>query len=329
MRHFLRQLAINTTAVVWTPVAAVVAPIVVAALRAAASGWVPTGDDAYFTVRSRDVLTTHHPLLGAWSSGSVDLVNPINNLGPMQLDLLAPFTRWWPMGGTAIGVACVNVGAVVVIAWLVLRIKGPTAVLPSMVAVGLLAWTMGSEMLITPRQHQYLLLPYLCLLVATWAVAVGDRWAMVVAVVAGSLVAQTHLSYPILVAAMAAVMLVGQVVARSAAVSRRPLLVAAAVGVVLWSQTLFEQIFRSGNLSDVLFGSGDAGRTGLVDGWSPRPRSRGRSAWRSSRAASGRPDRSGRATGVPRPGSSSPSPAWPRASSTRRCCLAPRSVWRS
>ena len=53
----------------------------------------PTGDDAYFTVRSRDVLTAHHPLLGAWSSGSLDLETPINNLGPIQLDLLAPFTR--------------------------------------------------------------------------------------------------------------------------------------------------------------------------------------------------------------------------------------------
>ena len=66
--------------------------------------WVPTGDDAYFTVRSRDVLTDHHPLLGAWSSGSLDLANPINNLGPMQLDLLAPFTKVAPMGGTAIAV---------------------------------------------------------------------------------------------------------------------------------------------------------------------------------------------------------------------------------
>ena len=81
---------------VWGPVAVVCLPIVWAAVRAAAGGWAPIGDDAYFTVRSRDVVTTHHPLLGAWSSGSLDLRTPINNLGPTQLDLLAPFTRFTP-----------------------------------------------------------------------------------------------------------------------------------------------------------------------------------------------------------------------------------------
>ena len=101
------------------------------------------------------------------------------------------------------------------------RIAGERSVLPAMCAVGLLTWTMGSEMLITPRQHQALILPYLCLLVAAWAVATGDRWAIVVAVVAASLVAQTHLSYPVLVAALAAVMVVGQVVTTRAGAGRR------------------------------------------------------------------------------------------------------------
>ena len=90
---------------VWGPVVAVCLPILWAAVRAAAGRWLPVGDDAYFTERSRDVLTSHHPLLGAWSSGSVDLETPINNLGPTQLDLLAPFTRFTPHGGTAVGVA--------------------------------------------------------------------------------------------------------------------------------------------------------------------------------------------------------------------------------
>ena len=53
----------------------------------------PIGDAAYFTVRSRDVLTSHSPLLGAWSSGSAVVGVPVNNLGPLQLDLLAPFTK--------------------------------------------------------------------------------------------------------------------------------------------------------------------------------------------------------------------------------------------
>jgi hypothetical protein len=254
---------------VWGPVSVVCLPIMWAAVRAAVGGWVPIGDDAYFTVRSRDVLTSHHPLLGAWSSGSLDLETPINNLGPAQLDLLAPFTRFTPMGGTAIGVALINIAAIVAIAWLVARVAGERAVLPAMCAVGLLTWTMGSEMLITPRQHQAMILPYLCLLVAAWAVTAGDRWAIVAAVAAGSVVVQTHLSYPVLAAALALVMIVGQVVTtrEGAAVGgRRPFVVAGVLACLLWIQTVVDQFTGYGNLGHVLFGSGDAGRAGLVRG---------------------------------------------------------------
>lgn len=254
---------------VWGPVAVVCLPIVWAAVRAAAGHWVPIGDDAYFTVRSRDVLSAHHPLLGAWSSGSLDLATPINNLGPTQLDLLAPFTRFTPMGGTAIGVAVINVLAIVAVAWLITRIVGARAVLPAMCAVGLLTWTMGSEMLITPRQHQAMILPYLCLLVAAWAVTAGDRWGIVVAVGAGSLVAQTHLSYPVLVAALTLLMVVGQVVtsrAGTASGGRKPFVVGAVMAGVLWIQTAIDQFAGYGNLGHVLFGSGGAGRAGLVRG---------------------------------------------------------------
>ncbi|HZB40256.1 MAG TPA: hypothetical protein VE487_04785 [Ilumatobacter sp.] len=254
---------------VWAPVSVVCVPIVWAAVRAAAGSWVPIGDDAYFTARSRDVLTAHHPLLGAWSSGSLDLETPINNLGPAQLDLLAPFTRFAPMGGTAVGVALINVVAIVVVAWLIARIAGDHAVLPAMCAVGLLTWTMGSEMLITPRQHQAMILPYLCMLVAAWAVTAGDRWAIAPAVAAGSLVAQTHLSYPVLAAAMAMVMLVGQVVTTregTAVGGRRPFVVAGVLASVLWVQSVVDQFAGHGNLGHVVFGSGDAGRAGLVRG---------------------------------------------------------------
>src|SRR5688500_18451943 len=134
MRRFSNQLTHWMAA--WWPVLVVSFPIMFAAVRAAAGGWVPTGDDAYFTVRARDVLTEHHPLLGAWSSGSLDLITPINNLGPLQLDLLAPFTRFTPMGGTAIGVALINIAAIVAIAWLVARVAGGRAGLPAMCAVG-------------------------------------------------------------------------------------------------------------------------------------------------------------------------------------------------
>lgn len=236
-------------------------PVAVAGVRAAMGPWVPAGDEAYFTLRSLDVGTAHHPLLGAWSAGSLDVERNVNNLGPLQLDLLAPFTQVAPMGGTAIGVAFLHVVSVVTIAWLVRRTGGWASVPPAMVAVAGLAWVLGSEMLITPRQHQFLLLPYLVVLVAAWAATAGDRWAMVPFVVAGSLVTQTHLSYPLLVGALAVPVLVGQVLAvrRDDGVDRRrPWIVATVVGAVLWAQPAIDQFAGMGNLGDVFASSGES-----------------------------------------------------------------------
>lgn len=240
-------------------------------IRAAAGGWVPTGDDAYFTLRSLDVATRHHPLLGAWSSGSADVDRQVNNLGPLQLDLLAPFTKVAWAGGTAIGVVLVHLAAIGAIAWLSQRLGGARQVVASMLAVALLTWVMGSEMLITPRQHQFLLLSYLAVLVATWASATGDRWAPVVWVAGASLAAQTHLSYPILVAALSVPMVAGQVIAwRQATTDRRNFVrswsVATTVGMLLWTQTILDQLFGWGNFTAVFAAGGEADPPGFEAG---------------------------------------------------------------
>ncbi len=247
------------------------APVVVAAVRAIATGWVPTGDDAYFTLRSMDVATEHHPLVGAWSSGSTDLDRHVNNLGPMQLDLLAPFTKVAPFGGTAVGVAVVHVVAIVAIAWVVFRVGGHRVVLPMMAGVALMSWVMGSEMLITPRQHQFLLIPFLLVLASAWAATAGDRWALVPFAIAGSLVVQTHLSYPILVAGLVVPVIVGQIATIRADGSldrwRRPLSVAGGLIVLLWIQTLIDQVGGWGNAGAVLSSPGDTEAAGLRTGF--------------------------------------------------------------
>lgn len=168
-----------------------VAPIAFHAVRAAVGNWRPVGDDAYFTLRSLDVGTEHHPLLGAWSSASVDVDRSVNNLGPLQLDLLAPFTRWAPAGGTAIGVAVVHIAAIVTVAWLLGRLGGRPAVVVGAVPMALLAWNMGSDQLLAARQHPFLLFACLAFLVAAWATAAGDTWAPVAMVGWASLLVQT------------------------------------------------------------------------------------------------------------------------------------------
>lgn len=264
----------------WLVIAVAGAPIVVAAARAVHEGWVPLGDNAYFTVRSRDVLGPAHPLLGAWSSGSTTLGTPVNNLGPLQLDLLAPFTKVGSAAGTAIGVAALNLASVVGIGLVARRLTSSAGVALAMAMSGLVAWSMGSELLIEPRQHHALVLPWLCFLVLCWGLAAGDRWLLPWAAGVGSLLVQTHLSYLIIAPLLGLWGVVGFAVAtgrarrgegsdrRSWRALRAPAALTIAVLVVVWAQTLVDQVTGTGNLGRLRdAGSSDDGSApGLSDG---------------------------------------------------------------
>lgn len=250
----------------------VVAPVVVAVVRAALDGWLPLGDNAYFTARSLDVLGPAHPLVGAWSSGSASLDVPVNNLGPLQLDLLAPFTRIDPEFGTALGVAAVNGASLVGAGLVVRRLLTPSAVLVALAAAALLAWMMGSALLLEPRQHHALMLPWFCFLVLCWGIAAGDRWLLPWAVFVGSLIVQTHLSYVLLVPLLALWAGVGLILATRRAsrdrpdppgqaddpappvrgawwrALRAPVAVAGVVAALVWIQVVVDQVAGTGNL---------------------------------------------------------------------------------
>jgi hypothetical protein len=253
------------------PLAVGVLPIVVAVVRALTRDWLPMGDNAYFTIRARDVLTEHHPLVGAWSSGSEALGVDVNNLGPLQLDLLAAPVRAFGIGpGTALGVAAVNLAAVVVVIVLLHRRLGSLgAWLGAALSAGL-AWTLGSELLFEPRQHHALVLPFAAFLVGAWAVAAGDRWALPVALAVGSLVAQTHFTFVIPALLVGAAAVVGGALSRDGSSWRRPLLVSAGVILAGWIQPVVEELGGGdGNLSAVVdaaradtasFGAGSAAR---------------------------------------------------------------------
>ncbi|HEY8545929.1 MAG TPA: hypothetical protein VIL36_12810, partial [Acidimicrobiales bacterium] len=234
---------------------AAVAPILLAAGRGALDGWVPTGDDAFSGVRAWDVFTGHVPLLGTWSSASTYTELDINHPGPLHFDLLAIPVRLLGHGpGTAIGTGLINATAVLGIAWLLHRRGGAPATTVGMGLGACLAWAMGSEMLYDPWNPYVTLFPYACFLVAVWGVADLDRAALLVMVVAGSYVLQTHLSYSILVPGMAVLgLLVAAVrlwLRRRAdgdawpPVRRRALRWlggAAALGLVLWLQPVIQQ----------------------------------------------------------------------------------------
>lgn len=228
-------------------------PIGMAAGRAVSREWRPVGDDALFPIRARDVFTLDHiPLLGTWSSASLNVGTDINHPGPLLFDLLALPVRLLGGGtGTAVGIAVVNGLALVGIAVFAGRRAGPLVALAATMAAATLAWAMGSELLYEPWGPYSMLLPFLLFLVLAWSVAGGDLVALPFAAVAGSLVVQTHLSYSFLVPAIGALALLGLWRARrreggGGGRILRWSLVGLLVLALCWTQPLIEQFTGDG-----------------------------------------------------------------------------------
>ena len=239
----------------WLALAATIVPFVVAVVRAAVQHWMPIGDAAYFTVRSRDVLTAHTPLLGAWSSGSAVLSVPVNNLGPLQLDLLAPFTKTLPYLGTAIGSALINAACVVAVWCSARRLFGPMRVVWVMAGTMLFLGTIGLSWLIDARQQFAMVLPFYALLwVCAWMWS-GAPAAVPIGLALGTLTVQTHFTYAYQGVIVTVAGVVGWVVATRSEPSRRRLRtagIAAGVLIVLWIQPVIDQLWGTGNLGNVL-----------------------------------------------------------------------------
>lgn len=245
-------------------VAIALVPVVVAPVRALARGWVAVGDNGLILLRSQDVFTAHHPLLGTWTSASLNAGRAINNPGPLWFDVLAPFVKvLGPSVGLAVGVMVANVLAVVFAAWAARRAGGPLAVAAVTALSAVLAWAMGSELLFDAWQPHSMILPMWALLVGLWALASGVLASAPWVVGVASLIVQTHLSFAYVVAVVGAASVMGAVFAVRGASDpvawRRPTLIAAAVALLAWLQPVIDQIAGQGNLGALLGMSGGTG----------------------------------------------------------------------
>ena len=251
-----------------------IVPIIVATVRALARGWVAIGDDGLLLLRTQDVATANHPLLGTWTSASLSAGRSINNPGPLWFDALAPFVKVaGPSVGFAVGVMVANIAAVVLAAWGARRVGGELAmVLVAALSAGL-AWSMGSELLYDAWQPHAMLLPFWALLILLWALAAGQLWTLPWALGIASLLLQTHLAFAYVVAIIGVAAIVAGVLVtrrdqrRGGLVRwRRPLVASAIVVMLAWIQPLIDQIAGEGNLGALLrSGSGgdDGRRLGL------------------------------------------------------------------
>jgi hypothetical protein len=247
----------------WFALAVGLVPFVVAIARAAAQDWMPIGDAAYFTVRSRDVFTGHTPLLGAWSSGSAVVGTPVNNLGPLHLDLLSPFTKLSPYLGTGVGSAVINAGSVTAVWWAARRLFGPWRVVWIMCGTTLFVATLGLSWLIDARQQFAMVLPSYALLWLTAAMWAGVAAAVPIGLIVGSLTLQTHFTYAYQTLVGLAAGIAGYVAVTRR--DRRPWARTAVIGLaviaICWVQPLIDQVAGTGNIGHVL-GPARAGQSG-------------------------------------------------------------------
>lgn len=252
----------------WVAFGATLLPLIVAAVRAVARGWVPVGDAATIGIRARDVLGGGElPLLGpattsSWSSGIAQ-----NHPGPLFYDVLAAPAALFPgPAGQIVGTVVIEAFAVLGIFVLARRRGGESLAVLALALTAVLCWSMGSAVLVEPWPPNTLLLPFVCFVLLAWSVAVGDVACLPWLAGVGSFIIQTNMSYGVLVPLVGAYALV-ELVRRGRRQELRPFRrtgwVTVGVMVVLWAQPLVEEVVGKGegNMSRIVRGLGEGPMT--------------------------------------------------------------------
>ena len=194
----------------WILVAVLVGiPILVLVVSLAQRTWYPTGDQAQAELRMRS-LPEHVPLLGAAGRIQDAELRQGNHPGPLM------FWATWPLylvlGRSAwafeAATALVNLAWLTLSVWLVQRRAGFARCAWYGATALVLIGGYGLDALSQPWNPWVALLPFTVLLLATWSVLEGDRWAPVLAVAAASYALQGHVGYAPLVLPLAATCLV-------------------------------------------------------------------------------------------------------------------------
>lgn len=250
---------------------ATVLPIWVAAVRVGLRGLVPVGDTAIMALRAPDVLSSSPPLIGMPAS-SASGAEVVHFPAAWQLYWMAvPVEVLGATWGTVVAMAALNTVWIGLAIWLVVRNLEPTSALWTIAGIGVFCWSIGSGMLIEAWPLRMVLVPFLCVVIAAWCTALGDRAALVVLAGAANFAWLDHLvlvaAVPLVALAGCAGLVAGHVRAQRAdpesrARRRRRLIrgigAAAAVTFVMWLPPLIQQVTGSpGNLGLLLGGSSD------------------------------------------------------------------------
>ncbi len=168
-------------------------PLVVSAITLVVdvgNSYLPTSDRALTELHVRDV--GHHAVLvGLYSRA--DWSHP----GPIQFYLLAPI--YWVTGGASIamnlGSLLINGAAIAGMALIARRRGGTRLMLCTLIGCGLLTRTLSAEFIRDPWNNFITVLPFGLMVFLAWTLACGDTWALPVAALVASFLAETHVGF--------------------------------------------------------------------------------------------------------------------------------------
>lgn len=178
----------------WVGLVVVALPFVASAITIFLDGgYHPSADVAGTELITRDV-GRYQLLLGPFSRDG--WYHP----GPALYYVLAVPYRL--LGGSpsalAAGALVVNGLSLVGIGWIAKRRGGVPLMLCTLLTSLLMVRALGFEFLATPWNPWVTVLPYALLVMLTWAMTCGERWALPVAALVTTFVVQTHVGYAVL-----------------------------------------------------------------------------------------------------------------------------------
>ena len=265
-------------------------PVIVSTVHAVQYHWQPTDDKAIIATRGWDVLTSHTPFLGQYSTISEITGHATYALGPMQYWLIALPARWGGPLSMAVTEGVVNTLCVIGAVALARRRGGRLLMFGAAAAIALMCMSLASESLRDTWGSAAPLFPFLLLLFSSWSVAVGEYRLLPLSVLLASFAVQSHLSYLAPATGLIGIALVGLAMTlfarrRSGTPWIRPLAIWGAVTLVVigfcWWPTIVDQVSRNpGNLTIVANYATSGNQTlGGTIGWHAVVRTVGLPPW--------------------------------------------------
>ncbi len=152
-----------------------VAPIVIGALRAGLSGWVPALDAAHTVTAAKYSLGRDPLLVGMYTDAANWIDTSVYFPGPWLLWWMAiPVRVLGATWGPLLSMAALNSGWIVLAAWAVRRRLGYRRGALALVFMGATIWTFGNALFYSPVPMLMVVPAFMALVFVAWAVAAGD-----------------------------------------------------------------------------------------------------------------------------------------------------------